>query len=198
MPALKAWFAARGRACRFAGLLACAALLPVSHAARADLYRWVDPETGSIKYSNHPPLVSPAARGPAPKVEVIPYRPPGSAAPATQTADPAAANAAANPAAKAASQAAAKPPAEPGALASLEARWRTMLESFGAPAAADFQRSGEGIRQHVEAYKAVSAELDRMDPAGAARRRAQAEESGLLERFVKGIGAGMAQQPIKK
>ena len=131
---------------------------------------------------------------------MVPYRPPG--APPAQKADPLAADPAAKAAspaaAKAPSPAAAKPPAEPGALASLEARWRTMLESFGAPTTADFQRGGAGFQQHIEAYQAVSAELDRMDPAGAARRRSQVEESGVIERLVKGIGAGMAQQPIRK
>lgn len=45
--------------------------------AAADLYRWIDPETGSIKYSSYPPpwYGDPAAERRAPKVEVIPAVP---------------------------------------------------------------------------------------------------------------------------
>ena len=41
--------------------------------ALADLYRWVDPETGTVKFSSYPPpwYNDPAQRGHAPKVEVI-------------------------------------------------------------------------------------------------------------------------------
>ena len=48
-------------------LLAC--LLP--GAALADLYRWIDPESGSVRYSNFPPPpgVKPGS------VEVVPYKP---------------------------------------------------------------------------------------------------------------------------
>jgi hypothetical protein len=44
--------------------------------AAADLYRWVDPDTGSIKFSNYPPpwFGDPAKERRAPKVEVIPER----------------------------------------------------------------------------------------------------------------------------
>jgi hypothetical protein len=44
--------------------------------AAADLYRWVDPDTGSIKFSNYPPpwYGDPAKERRAPKVEVIPDR----------------------------------------------------------------------------------------------------------------------------
>jgi hypothetical protein len=44
--------------------------------AAADLYRWVDPETGSIKFSSYPPPWhgDPAKERRAPKVEVIPER----------------------------------------------------------------------------------------------------------------------------
>jgi len=42
--------------------------------AAADLYRWVDPETGSIKFSSYPPpwYDDAAAQRRAPKVELIP------------------------------------------------------------------------------------------------------------------------------
>jgi hypothetical protein len=44
--------------------------------AAADLYRWVDPESGSIKFSSYPPpwFGDPAKERRAPKVEVIPDR----------------------------------------------------------------------------------------------------------------------------
>jgi hypothetical protein len=44
--------------------------------AAADLYRWVDPETGSVKFSNFPPpwFGDPAQERRKPKVEVIPER----------------------------------------------------------------------------------------------------------------------------
>jgi hypothetical protein len=49
--------------------------------AGADLYRWVDPETGSVKYSSYPPpWFGDAAQQPrAPKVEHIPAGTPGTA-----------------------------------------------------------------------------------------------------------------------
>jgi hypothetical protein len=52
-----------------------AILLCSGHAA-ADLYRWVDPETGSVKYSSYPPpwYGDEAQERRAPKVEVIPSR----------------------------------------------------------------------------------------------------------------------------
>jgi len=55
-------------------MLACAA--QYTGPAAADLYRWVDPESGSIKFSNYPPpwYGDPAAERRAPKVEVIPER----------------------------------------------------------------------------------------------------------------------------
>ena len=42
--------------------------------AAADLYRWVDPETGSVKFSSYPPpwFGDAAKEARAPKVEVIP------------------------------------------------------------------------------------------------------------------------------
>jgi len=44
--------------------------------AAADLYRWVDPDTGSVKFSSYPPpwFGDPAMERRAPKVEVIPER----------------------------------------------------------------------------------------------------------------------------
>ena len=57
--------------------------------AYADLYRWVDPDTGTVKFSSYPPPWHGDAereRG-APAVEVIPSR--GSPAPVKPAAAPA-------------------------------------------------------------------------------------------------------------
>jgi len=62
--------------------LAVAVLISVWIApALADLYRWVDPATGTVKFSSYPPpwFNDPASQGRAPKVEVIR---PGRTAPA--------------------------------------------------------------------------------------------------------------------
>jgi hypothetical protein len=58
---------------RLAVLLAI--LLCSGHAA-ADLYRWVDPETGSVKFSSYPPpwYGDESQQRRAPKVEHIPAR----------------------------------------------------------------------------------------------------------------------------
>ena len=50
------------------------AFLLLCSAAQADLYRWVDPESGSIKFSNSPPPWYETPNGP--KVERVPYAPP--------------------------------------------------------------------------------------------------------------------------
>ena len=55
-------------------MLALAFLLLCS-SAHADLYRWVDPESGSVKLSNTPPPWY--ERGGGPLVERIPYTTPG-------------------------------------------------------------------------------------------------------------------------
>jgi hypothetical protein len=57
-----------------AAMLAWAA--QYSGPAAADLYRWVDPESGSVKFSSYPPpwYGDPAMDRRAPKVEVIPER----------------------------------------------------------------------------------------------------------------------------
>src|SRR6185369_8651150 len=49
--------------------------------AAADLYRWVDPETGSVKFSSYPPpwFGDPARERRAPKVEQIPAGKPSAA-----------------------------------------------------------------------------------------------------------------------
>ena len=139
-------------------------LLLAAMPAHADLYRWIDPQTGSVKFSSVPPPWhgDAAKEARSPKVEVISSQP--------------------------AAKPGAEKPAAPRPLASLEDRWRAMLQVFDAlPSRADFNRAGQGIQQQVQAYEAMRAELDRQDPSGAARRRA--EEAGILERLKKGLEA---------
>ena len=148
-------------------LLLIAALAP--SVANADLYRWVDPQTGSVKFSSYPPPWfgdrASELRGPA--VEVIAYRQPGAPKPA-----------AAPP----------KPSATAEILGALETRLAGIAQFFSVlPANTDFTRAGSGIQQQLEAYQAVAAELDRLDPAGAARRRQQ--EAGIVEKLRQGLEA---------
>ena len=138
--------------------------------ALADLYRWVDPDTGSVKFSSYPPpwYGDPAQEKSAPKVEHIPERAPGAAA-------------------------------EPGAAAasSLDAleerRKRVMQQIATLPGQTDAQRAGAGLKQHLDAYAAVIAEMDRLDPRGAERRRAEAQP--LLERLIDGLRAQLKPAP---
>jgi len=108
------------------------AFLLLCSAAHADLYRWVDPHTGSVKISSTPPPWFERSAGP--QVEVIPYSGPG-AKPAA-TADPA---------------------------SSPQTRWREMLLTV----------SSQPTKEGLQALITLTAELDRVDPAGAARRRSE-------------------------
>jgi hypothetical protein len=144
-------------------LLAALAAFP----AHADLYRWVEPQSGSIKYANSPPpwFGDPEREHRYPAVEVIRYQPVP-----TTTGKPAAAE------------------PGPGVLAALEARFTSLLQFFQSlPRSTDFERTGAALQQQAEMYKAVSAELDRIDPSGAARRRAAAQEVGMLDQLRAGL-----------
>jgi len=142
-------------------------LLLAALPAHADLYRWVDPQSGSVKFSSLPPPWYGDARrqAGAPAVELIGYQPAVKPAPTPVAGE--------------------KPP-PPRAQSALEERWRGLLQGLAVlPPQPDFDRAGQAIQQQVQAYEAVRAELDRMDPNGAARRRA--EEGGLFERLKKGL-----------
>lgn len=121
-------------------LLLCAPL-----AARADLYRSVDPETGSVKFTSFPPSGGNA--------RLLPYRGPGVPAPDAQ---------------------------------SLEERRRALQQSM-ILAPANSRGAPDALRQQAESYQAISAELDRIDPAGAERRRA--EDAGVFEKMRRGLEA---------
>lgn len=160
-----------------------------SGAASADLYRWVDPQSGSVKFSSVPPpwLGDADREAVSPKVEVIvpQLRPAPTPAPAAAAAAPGKPPAPPPPGAK---------PAPPGPLDMLQQQWRSRLQAIaGLPQGADFNRAGQGLQQQLKDYEAVRAELDRLDPAGAARRTA--EEGGLLERLRKGIEAQFSPGP---
>jgi hypothetical protein len=142
-------------------------LVALALPAHAELYRWIDPETGSVKYSNTPPYDSRV------NAQVVPFKAPPAPPPAAKPA------------------AMAQPP-QPAALTALEARWSDLLGQLAGLTPQDFRRAGDGIRQQLEAYGALSAELDRLDPAGSERRRTQSE--GMLERLKRGLAAHLGQQ----
>ena len=132
-------------------------------AADADLYRWIDPESGSVKYSSVAPTWygDGERQGRAPAVEVVPYAPLGVSPRKPEEAP------------------------RPGgtAVAALEARWRALLQGFSTLSASDFERAGPGLGEQLKAYQGLAAELDRLDPEG--RKRRQAEEALALEKLKR-------------
>jgi hypothetical protein len=136
-----------------------AATLLVPQLAAADLYRWVDPQSGSVKFSNAPPPWYETDRGPP--VERIPYQ-----GPAARTAG------------------AEKPAAGGSTLAALEARWLESLRTLAeASAKGDPGAPTEAMKRQLEVFQAITAELDRLDPGGRDRRRA--EQLSLLQKLQK-------------
>ena len=125
--------------------------------AHADLYRWIDPETGSVKLSSLPPGDSSI------NADVVPYRAPPLPK-STATPRPAA-----------------------SAVQALQARWAEILTQITGLSPQDFQRGGAGLKQQLDAYESVRVELDRLDPAGAARRRAEA--ASLIQKARQGFAA---------
>jgi hypothetical protein len=87
----------------------------------------------------------------------------------------------------------AKPGAAADAVQALQARWSNLLTQLTGLSQQDFDRAGAGVRQQVEAYQAASAELDRLDPSGAARRRT--ESTSLLEKFKRSFAAQVSTVP---
>jgi hypothetical protein len=116
------------------------ALLTASTLAHADLYRWVDPESGSVKFSNTPPPWF--ERGGGPAVERLPYAAPAARQPAVD-------------------------PFAPTPVGVLQARWREALLAV----------SSQPTREGVQTLAALSAELDKADPAGARRRQGKSRAS---------------------
>ena len=141
----------------------------------ADLYRWIDPETGSIKFSSYPPpwYGDAAQERRAPKVEHIPQRKPGTA---VETPAPPPAAAAAKPAA--------------GTPETLEQRRKALLaqllEVLTSPTAASPEEALRGllaIAEPMREFRSVEAALAQADPAGRAVRHKD------LEAFVASLEA---------
>lgn len=126
-------------------------LLPL--AAHADLYRWIDPATGSIKYSSQPPS------DPGIEADVVRYNAPPPPKPA--------------PAKPAPPTPAAAAPVASQAIAELEAHWRSLAAQLIAIPPQELKAGSERVRQQIQALEAARAELDRLDPGGTARRSAE-------------------------
>jgi hypothetical protein len=124
-------------------------LLAACASAHADLYRWVDPATGSVKFSSLPP----ADAGIEP--DVVRYNAP--------------------PAPKSG-----KTSAPSTSVAELEGRWRALLVELASLKPQEVS-NGAAVREQVKAYESTRAELDRLDPAGASRRAAEA--AAMIERL---------------
>jgi hypothetical protein len=138
------------------------AMMAWAGAAGADLYRWVDQESGSVKYSSYPPpwYGDEAKQRRAPKVEVIPSGRDTAARPAPLDAE---------------TEAAKKNDVAKG-LEPLEVRRRQLLAAISAiPPNFDYARDGPAFRRQIEAFQAVSMEMDKLDPKGAERRLAEAK-----------------------
>ena len=151
--------------------------------ALADLYRWVDPETGSVKYSSYPPpwYGDEEKEKRAPKVEHIPERKP---APGTPVNVPGPSGLPGSAAAPGAQGAAAS--AQGKSLDALDLQRKRLMLELGSPSAQkDLQGGGATLKKQIESFAAVNAEMDRLDPAGADRRRSEAQP--VLERLVQGL-----------
>jgi hypothetical protein len=133
--------------------------------AHADIYRWVDPQTGSVKFSNLPPPERPNVA-----VEVLRY-PAGQPVPAITPAPAVAPEPAAAPV---------RPERSP--MAPLEARWRLTLERLvEALERPDADGSDPRVQALVKSVEAANVELDKVDPAGVAARRRELQ--GILQRI---------------
>jgi hypothetical protein len=133
-----------------------AALAGTALDASAELYRWRDPQTGSIKYSSYPPpWYGDETRANAPKVEVL--------------GGPSEGDAKSKPTDEMAEKVA-------DVIRFMEQRREQLLSRMTvARASAGFNPSDPSFRADVEAYRNVTRELDKFDPKGAsARRRADA------------------------
>lgn len=131
--------------------LCLALVLILPSVTYADLFRWIDPETGSPKFSNSPPpwYGDPLRERNAPAVEVLPFKEAGR----PRSADPVQGS---------------------SAVALLEARRRELLGALQRP---DLQRGAQNLQWQLEGLQAVSAELDRLDPRGAAARRLEMQDA---------------------
>ena len=154
-------------------VLACLIVLPLP--AAADLYRWVDPATGSVKYSSYPPpwYGDDAQQRRAPKVERIPA---GREAPPVrgdvdEPAGPAKPRTPAVPAGGTEPKGAATNRTE-----AMEEQWRDLLARLATlKRPEDVERFPGALRPQMEAFGTLAAELDKLDPGGAERRAAESK-----------------------
>jgi len=120
-------------------------LLLVS-AAHADLFRWVDPATGSVKFSNSPPPWYDSGSGPA--VERVPAQGAG-ASPTTAVEDSA-----------------------PASVTQLRARWRELLVAVVAQPTPENARAFAQVAADLDRIDPAGASR-RQDEAAAALRGAR-------------------------
>ena len=136
-------------------------LLLLPAAAHADLYRWVDPATGSIKFSNLPPDAGVDA-------QVVRYQGPVPPKPPAVSAKP--------------------PPvaqSEAPGVPALEAQFNALYAQLASAPPQSYRNADEKLRRQMQAYEALRAELDRLDPAGAPRR--SAATLALVERLKQAL-----------
>ena len=146
-------------------LAVAVALLAWAGAAAADLYRWIDPETGSVKFSSYPPpwYDDPAQARRAPRVEHI----------------PAGADAPVRP------DAAGRSNEDARRIELLEARRKALLQQLSRVAPpTPGERSSPALQKQLEAYGALAEQMDKLDPEGAAARRGEMQM--LVEKIMKG------------
>jgi uncharacterized protein DUF4124 len=137
-------------------------LLFLAASAHADLYRWVDPATGTVTYSNVPPA------DPRVSPQVVPY-----SGPLPPKAPPP------PPIAK---------PAPTASVPALETEFNALYAQLASVPPEDFRKASEALRRQMQTYEALRSQLDQLDPAGAPRRAAAS--LALAERVRQGLGAG--------
>jgi hypothetical protein len=131
-----------------------ALLLVLSASARADLYRWVDPASGSVKFSNLPPE-------PSVNAQVVPYQ-----GPLLRKSPPVAA-------------------ADASSVPALETQFNILYAQLANAPPQSYRNADNKLQGQMQAYEALRAELDRLDPAGAARR--SAATLALVERLKQAL-----------
>jgi hypothetical protein len=131
--------------------------------AHADLYRWVDPATGTVTYSNVPPA------DPRVSPQVVPY---------TGPLPPKAPPASAPPVAA----------APTASVPALESEFNALYAELSSVPAEEFRKASEALRRQMQTYEALRSQLDELDPTGAPRRAAAS--LALAERVRQGLGAG--------
>jgi Domain of unknown function (DUF4124) len=139
------------------------AILLFAVPAAADLYRWVDPETGSTKFSSYPPpwYGDPAKQRRAPRVEVIPAGKGSTAVVEESDGAPVV-----------------------DSLQELASRRKTMLQQLSVLSAQTGPERGQALAKQLEGFAALTDQMDKLDPKGAAARNA--ETQAVVEKIIKG------------